>query len=211
VDVNQRYLEDTVIRAPFDGVVTVKTAQPGEIVSPQFPGGGGIAKIVDMDSLEVDVEVSENFIHRVRPKQPATITLNAYPDWQIPAEVIAVIPTADRAKATVKVRVAFKVKDPRIVPEMGSHVSFLDGTQAAAATASAAAANVIVPPEAVQARGDAGNVFVIVEDHLKRQGVRLGARTAEGLIILTGLNAGASVAVGDLENLRDGMKVHIVQ
>jgi RND family efflux transporter MFP subunit len=123
--INQRYEDDTVIKAPFDGVVTMKSAQPGEIVSPQFLGGGGIAKIVDMDSLEVDVDVGENFINRVYSKQPAVITLNAYPDWQIPAEVIAVIPTADRAKATVKVRIGFKEKDPRIVPEMGVRVSFL--------------------------------------------------------------------------------------
>jgi RND family efflux transporter MFP subunit len=135
VQINQRYEDDTVIKAPFDGVVTMKSAQPGEIVSPQFLGGGGIAKIVDMDSLEVDVDVSENFINRVYSKQPAVITLNAYPNWQIPAGVIAVIPTADRAKATVKVRIGFKVKDPRIVPEMGARVSFLgtarsnDGSQ----------------------------------------------------------------------------------
>jgi multidrug efflux pump subunit AcrA (membrane-fusion protein) len=107
-------------------VVTVKSAQPGEIVSPQFLGGGGIAKIVDMDSLEVDVDVGENFINRVHSKQPAVIMLNAYPGWQIPAQVIAVIPTADRSKATVKVRIGFKQKDARIVPEMGVRVSFLD-------------------------------------------------------------------------------------
>jgi RND family efflux transporter MFP subunit len=129
VDINQRYEDDTTIRAPFDGVVTVKNAQPGEIVSPQFSGGGGIAKIVDMDSLEVDVDVSENLIHRVHSKQPASITLDAYPDWRIPGEVIAIIPTADRSKATVKVRIGFKQKDTRIVPEMGARVAFLDDTQ----------------------------------------------------------------------------------
>lgn len=94
---------------------------------PQFSGGGGVAKIVDMNSLEVEVDVSENFIHRVHSHQPASITLNAYPDWNIPARVIALIPTADRTKATVKVRVGFDVKDPRIVPEMGAHVWFLEG------------------------------------------------------------------------------------
>jgi RND family efflux transporter MFP subunit len=129
VKINRRFEEDTVIKAPFDGVVTMKSAQPGEIVSPQFLGGGGIAKIVDMDSLEVDVDVGENFINRVYSKQSAVITLNAYPNWQIPADVIAVIPTADRAKATVKVRIGFKEKDPRIVPEMGARVSFLGGAQ----------------------------------------------------------------------------------
>jgi RND family efflux transporter MFP subunit len=134
VKINRRYEDDTVIKAPFDGVVTVKSAQPGEIVSPQFLGGGGIAKIVDMDSLEVDVDVSENFINRVHSKQAAVITLNAYPSWQIAAEVIAVIPTADRSKATVKVRIGFKQKDPRIVPEMGARVSFLEDAQLPLAT-----------------------------------------------------------------------------
>jgi RND family efflux transporter MFP subunit len=127
--VAQRDQEDTIVRAPFAGVITVKAAQPGEIVSPMSAGGGftrtGIGTIVDMSSLEVEVEVSENFINRVSPGQQATIRLNAYPDWSIPAEVIAVIPTADRAKATVKVRVGFKERDERVLPEMGARVSFL--------------------------------------------------------------------------------------
>jgi len=124
----QRNLTDTVIRAPFTGIVTYKGAQPGEIVSPAAAGGGytrtGIGTIVDMDSLEVEVDVSENFITRVHPGQSATVRLNAYPDWDIPASVIAVIPTADRSKATVKVRVGFKTRDARILPEMGARVAF---------------------------------------------------------------------------------------
>lgn len=124
----RRNLTDTVIRAPFSGVVTYKGAQPGEIVSPAAAGGGytrtGIGTIVDMDSLEVEVDVSENFITRVHPGQPATVRLNAYPDWDIPASVIAVIPTADRSKATVKVRVGFRTQDARILPEMGARVAF---------------------------------------------------------------------------------------
>ncbi len=127
----RRNLTDTVIRSPFTGVVTYKGAQPGEIVSPAAAGGGytrtGIGTIVDMDSLEVEVDVSENFITRVHPGQPAKIRLNAYPDWEIPASVIAVIPTADRSKATVKVRVGFKTRDPRILPEMGARVAFEAG------------------------------------------------------------------------------------
>ncbi len=107
----ERNLEDTVVRAPFAGIVTVKAAQPGEMVSPVSAGGGftrtGIGTIVDMDSLEIEVDVSENFINRVHADQPVTAKLNAYPDWSIPAHVIAIIPTADRAKATVKVRVGF--------------------------------------------------------------------------------------------------------
>lgn len=130
VEVAQRNEDDMTVRAPFDGVITVKVAQKGEIVSPMSAGGGfartGIGTIVDMDSLEVEVDVSENFINRVHPNQAATVRLNAYPDWSIPASVIAIVPTADRSKATVMVRVGFKVKDPRILPEMGARVSFLN-------------------------------------------------------------------------------------
>jgi RND family efflux transporter MFP subunit len=211
VDVNQRYEDDTVIKAPFDGVVTVRNAQPGEIVSPQFSGGGGIAKIVDMDSLEVEVDVSESFINRVHPKQPATITLNAYADWQIPAEVIAVIPTADRSKATVKVRIGFKQKDERIVPEMGARVSFLDDMPQPRAGTSAPTPGAFIPTEAVQANGDTGVVFVINGDAVERRTVRLGAATADGQTILAGLQPGAVLAIGDFSKLRDGARVHIVQ
>jgi RND family efflux transporter MFP subunit len=125
----QRSLDDTIIRAPFSGIVTEKAAQAGEMVSPISAGSGftrtGIGTIVDMNSLEVEVDVSENFIGRVLPQQPVRIKLNAYADWDIPGAVIATIPTADRAKATVKVRIAIFPKDPRILPDMGAHVSFL--------------------------------------------------------------------------------------
>jgi RND family efflux transporter MFP subunit len=211
VDINQRYEDDTIIKAPFDGVVTVKNAQPGQIVSPQFSGGGGIAKIVDMDSLEVNVDVSENFITRVHSKQAATIMLNAYPDWQIPAEVIEVIPTADRAKATVKVRIGFKQKDSRIVPEMGARVAFLNDAPLSRAAGSSLAPGVLVPPEAVQANGDTGTVFVINGDLIERRTVRLGTRNANGQTILAGLKPGASVVIGDLSQLSDKSRVRIVQ
>jgi RND family efflux transporter MFP subunit len=129
--VAQRNHEDTVIRAPFAGIVTVKAAQPGEIVSPLSASNGfartGIGTIVDMDSMEVEVDVSESFISRVHPGQAAIVRLNAYPGWDITAETIAVIPAADRSKATVRVRVGFKQKDPRILPDMGVKVSFLGG------------------------------------------------------------------------------------
>src|SRR5579863_6585230 len=135
VSVAERNLDDTIVRAPFSGIVTVKAAQPGEMVSPVSAGGGftrtGIGTIVDMDSLEIQVDVNENFINRVRPAQQASAKLNAYPDWQIPAHVIAVIPTADRSKGTVTVRIALDQKDARILPEMGVRVSFLaDASQA---------------------------------------------------------------------------------
>jgi RND family efflux transporter MFP subunit len=210
----ERNLEDTVVRAPFAGVITVKAAQEGEMVSPNSAGGGftrtGIGTIVDMQSLEVEVDVSENFINRVRPEQRVSVKLNAYPDWDIPARVIAIIPTADRAKATVKVRVGFELGDPRILPQMGVRVAFLDEAsskpEAAAARSSQA---VIVPPEAVQATGDTGVVFVIGDGTLERRTVRLGERTAAGQVVLSGLASGGRVAVGDLSKLADGMKVRI--
>lgn len=214
--VAERNLEDTIVRAPFSGVVTVKAAQLGEIVSPSTAGGGftrtGIGTIVDMDSLEVEVDVSENFINRVRPEQPATIKLNAYPDWEIPAQVIAVIPTADRSKATVKVRVAFKERDERVLPDMGARVSFLstpDATETSGKNQVTRA--VIVPTEAVQASGNNGAVYVVNGNRtVERRVVRLGARTAEGQLVLSGLAGGTRVAVGNLDALSDGAKIHVV-
>ncbi|MDP2326307.1 MAG: efflux RND transporter periplasmic adaptor subunit [Gammaproteobacteria bacterium] len=209
----QRALDDTVVRAPFAGVVTVKAAQPGEIVSPISAGGGftrtGIGTIVDMDSLEVEVDVSENFISRVHAGQPATIKLNAYPDWTISGEIIAVIPTADRAKATVKVRVGFEKKDPRILPQMGARVSFLDNAAPATAGAPRPAPGVLVQADAVQASGETGVVFVIRANKLERRTVRLGARNGDEQTILSGLSSGDRLAVGDFTKFGDGAEVHI--
>jgi RND family efflux transporter MFP subunit len=209
----QQNLYDTVIRAPYAGVVTVRAAQAGEIVSPMSAGGGftrtGIGTIVDMDSLELEVDVSENFINRVKPQQPANVKLNAYPDWEIPAEVIAVIPTADRAKATVKVRIGFKVKDPRILPEMGARVSFLDDTPATDRTTASATPAVVIPSEAVQVNGDTGVVFIVHDEKVERRAVRLGAKTNDGQIVLAGITAGTQVAVGDLSLLKDQDAVRV--
>jgi RND family efflux transporter MFP subunit len=214
LSVQLRYLDDMTVRAPFAGVVTVKAAQAGEIVSPQSAGGftrTGIGTIVDMDSLEVEVDVSENFINRVKPSQPATIKLNAYPDWEIPAEVIAVIPTADRSKATVKVRVGFKEKDARVLPDMGARVSFLTPKAADTAQNAVPIVAVVIPPDAVQANGETGTVFVInANNTVERRVVRLGARTSDGQLVLSGLAGGSRVAVGNLSALSDGAKVHVV-
>lgn len=212
LDLAERNLDDTVVRAPFAGVVTVKAAQEGEMVSPVSAGGGftrtGIGTIVDMGSLEVEVDVSESFINRVYPGQDVTVTLNAYPDWQIPAHVIAIIPTADRAKATVRVRVGLEEKDGRVLPQMGVRVSFLsedDGATLSQAVASA----VRVPVDAVQANGDTGVVYVIRDDVVERRAVRLGGRDAAGQIVLSGLTAGARLAVADWSSLSDGARVRI--
>jgi RND family efflux transporter MFP subunit len=216
VAVAQRSLDDTVIRAPFAGIVTEKAAQPGEMVSPVSAGGGftrtGIGTIVDMDSLEVEVDVSENFINRVHPQQPVVIKLNAYPDWEIPGSVIAMIPTADRAKATVKVRIAIKQKDPRIIPEMGARVSFLTEKEPQSPGADktpAAAAGVIIPAEAIATSGDTSIVYVVHGSTVERRALRLGAKTAAGQVVIAGLAAGDTVALGDLTKLSDGVRIRI--
>ncbi len=210
--VAERLEEDTVIRSPFTGVVTVKNAQPGETISYQFSGGGGVATIVDMDSLEVQVDVSENFISRVHAGQAAAIKLNAYPDWQIPAYVIAVIPTADQSKATVKVRVGFKEKDDRVLPQMGARVSFFDDAPKPAAGGPAPAqVGVTVPAAAVVGTGDVGAVYVIDGDRVERRAVKLGARSAQDQTILSGLQPGTAIAMGDLTLLSDGVRIHVQQ
>jgi RND family efflux transporter MFP subunit len=211
MSIAQRNLDDTIVRAPFSGIVTVKAAQPGEMVSPVSAGGGftrtGIGTIVDMDSLEIQVDVNENFINRVRAVQQATAKLNAYPDWQIPAHVIAVIPTADRSKGTVTVRIALDQKDARILPEMGVRVSFLaDSTQE---PGSKAAGGVNLPSNAVQGSGATGAVFVVHGDTVERRAVRLGAGSNDSITILSGLAAGERVAVGDFTQLKDGAKVRV--
>jgi RND family efflux transporter MFP subunit len=213
--VAQRDEDDTVVRAPFAGVVTVKAAQPGEMVSPISAGGGftrtGIGTIVDMDSLEVEVDVNENFITRVHPGQSVTIRLNAYPDWAIPGEVIAIIPTADRSKATVKVRVGFRQKDPRILPEMGARVSFLENAGVAEARTPLRRA-VVVPPEAVEVHGDAGTVFLLHGDRVEERAVKLGAQSAQGQVVLSGIEPGAKLAIPvSGVKLHDGDKVRLAR
>jgi RND family efflux transporter MFP subunit len=212
VDMAKVQLDNTVVRAPFAGVVIAKSAQPGEMISPLSAGGGftrtGIGTIVDMDSLEIQVDVNESFINRVASGQPVEATLNAYPEWKIPGEVIAIIPTADRSKATVKVRIAIKSRDRRIVPDMGVRVSFLEpaGTRPAASVS-----GVIVPAEAVrvEGQGKTGLVFVVAAEAVQRRPVTLGAETAAGRQILSGLREGERVVLSPPESLRDGAAVKL--
>lgn len=211
--VAQRNLDDTIIRAPFSGIVTVKAAQPGEMVSPISAGGGftrtGIGTIVDMDSLEFQVDVNENFINKVRADQKVSAKLNAYPEWLIPGHVIAVIPTADRSKGTVTVRIALDQKDSRVLPEMGVRVSFLaEPTEGAD---SKPAVGVTVPVNAVQASGETGVVFILRGDIVERRAVRLGASSGDNATVLSGLSAGDRLAVGDFTQLKDGAKVRVEQ
>ncbi|WP_367381116.1 efflux RND transporter periplasmic adaptor subunit [Stenotrophomonas cyclobalanopsidis] len=206
-------VDNNIVRAPFSGVVTAKAAQPGEIVSPLSAGGGftrtGIGTIVDMESLEIEVEVGEAFIGRVQPKMPVEATLNAYPEWKIPGEVIAIIPTADRGKATVKVRVALKVKDPRIVPEMGVRVSFLEQAQPQAASTPQ---GVRVPATAVVERDGASVAFVLGDaDRVQQRAVQAGQAMGKDRQLLKGVSAGESVVVSPPDTLRDGARVRLKQ
>jgi RND family efflux transporter MFP subunit len=216
VDVAKVQLDNTVIRAPFAGVVIAKSAQPGEMISPISAGGGftrtGIGTIVDMDSLEIQVDVNESFINKVAPGQPVEAMLNAYPEWKIPGQVIAIIPTADRSKATVKVRIAIKSRDRRIVPDMGVRVSFLDpvGLEPTGARRAAPAPGVLVPKEAMATvDGKTGTVFVVASDTVQRRSVTLGAESAAGRVVLSGLREGERVVLSPPESLRDGAVVKL--
>ncbi|HET7342738.1 MAG TPA: efflux RND transporter periplasmic adaptor subunit [Methylomirabilota bacterium] len=202
----QVQLDNTVIRAPFSGIVVAKAAQPGEMISPISAGGGftrtGIGTIVDMDSLEIQVDVNESFINRVAPGQPVEAMLNAYPEWKIPGSVIAIIPTADRSKATVKVRIAIQSKDPRIVPDMGVRVAFLSAAPGAAAPA---ATGVLVPADAV--RGDA--VFVYAGGRVERRTVAPGRTVGTEREIVKGVSPGERVVVAPPPSLKDGGTVRV--
>jgi RND family efflux transporter MFP subunit len=201
-------VDSTVIRAPFAGVIVTKAAQPGEMISPVSAGGGsirtGIGTLVDMDSLEVEVDVNEAYIGRVQPKMPVEAVLNAYPDWKIPAEVIAIIPTADRAKATVKVRIALNSKDTRIVPDMGVRVSFLEAKAAAAANAAPVAPRVWIPGDAVRQDGAQPIVFVLADGHAQRRAVTLGGTRDTDRQVLAGVSAGEPVISAPPATLKDG-------
>lgn len=215
-DVQRQMLADMEIRAPFAGVVVAKAAQPGEMISPVSAGGGftrtGICTIVDMDSLEVEVDVNEAYINRVFPGQPATVALNAYPDVQIPASVIAIIPTADRNKATVRVRIRILERDDRVLPDMGVKVRFLDSTPAPAPVA---ATGVLVPAEAVTDTGDETYVWVVSEDRVTRRPVVIAESHGVRMRIVSGLRSGERVvslsgsASLDLD-LSDGDRVQVV-
>ena len=209
----QRQLDDTIVRAPFSGMITVKNAQVGEMISPLSAGGAGtrtgIGTLVDMDSLEIEVDVNENFINRVKPGQPVEGVLNAYPDWKIPCSVIAVIPTADRSKATVKVRIKIEARDSRVLPDMGVRVSFL--TEENKDASAEAPKGVLVPAEAIKDEGAAKVVFVIHEDKVERRAVSVGASRGAQVNVLGGLSAGDRVAIGDFAKLKDGVKVEVQQ
>ena len=204
----QQQVEDTVIRAPFAGIVTSKNAQPGEMISPMSSGGftrTGICTIVDMDSLEIEIDVNESYINRVAPGQPVDATLDAYADWKIPCKVIAIIPTADRQKSTVRVRVGFDQPDPRILPEMAVKVAFRD-SGAPAATASVSRA-VLVPQAALRTLNGRDVVFVVLNQRAERRAVSSAGAQGSDVLLTAGLNAGEKIVLDPPAGLEDGMLV----
>jgi RND family efflux transporter MFP subunit len=207
---SQVQLDYTTVRAPFSGVVTAKAAQAGEIVSPISAGGGftrtGVGTIVDMDSLEIEVDVNEAYINRVRASQPAEAVLDAYPDWTIPAHVIAIVPTADRSKATVKVRIGIDQKDARILPDMGVRVSFLEQAAKSSGSGEGRPRGVLVPSGAIVERGGHSTVFVIDGDHAHTVTVTPG-QTYGDLRLVEGLASGARVVRTPPADLADGARV----
>ena len=210
----QVQLDYTTVRAPFTGVVTAKAAQAGEIVSPISAGGGftrtGVGTIVDMDSLEIEVDVNEAYINRVRANQPAEAVLDAYPDWTIPAHVIAIVPTADRSKATVKVRIAIDQKDSRILPDMGVRVSFLEEAAKSGAEAGSQAAapprGLMVPAGAIVERDGRSIVFTIESDHAHATPVTPG-QTYGDLRQVEGLTSGARLVRAPPADMQDGARI----
>ena len=219
-------LDDMVVRAPFSGIAISKDAQPGEMVSPVSAGGGftrtGIGTIVDMSSLEIEVDVNESYINRVRPGQKVEAMLDAYPDWRVPSHVITTVPTADRQKATVRVRIAFDPStgsgspraksrgeklDPRILPDMGVKVSFLREEETPRATA--AAPTVSVPKAAVKNDNGSTIVFVLKDDRVERRAVRAGLETGDEVEVLSGLTPGERVVVDAPPQLKDGDRVKV--
>lgn len=203
LDVYRQQVEDTTVRAPFDGVIVAKNAQPGEMISPISAGGGftrtGIGTIVDMSSLEIEIDVNEAYINRVTPGQAVVATLDAYPDWRINCHVIAIIPTADRQRATVAVRVGFDELDPRILPDMGAKVAFQE-----ADNSQTAANGVLVSGAAIQT--DSGRTYVLVvnDGRIERRAVSPGAEMGTDIVITGGLAKGTRVVIDAPAGLGDG-------
>jgi len=208
----QQAVANCTIRAPFAGIVVSKDAQVGEMVSPISAGGGftrtGIATVVDMNSNEIEVDVNESYIARVHDGQKVTAILDAYPDWEIPSHVRTIIPTADRQKATVKVRISFDKLDPRILPDMGIKVTFLSDAPKPADTKAPQAA-ALVPQSAIH--DDAGKkiVFLVKDDKLERRAVTIGENRGSETEVMAGLAVGDTVVVGGPADLRDGQSVAV--
>jgi RND family efflux transporter MFP subunit len=205
--------DDLQVRAPFSGVVISKDAQPGEMISPLSAGGGftrtGIATIVDMDSREIEVDVNESYINRVKSNQRVEAALDAYPDDPMAAHVINIVPTADKTKATVRVRIAFDKLDPRILPEMGIKVRFLDDQPPPQVSAAAAGSRVTIPSAAVKREGNESYVFIVSDGHVQRRAVTIGAENDGQSEVLAGLSGGEELVAPIVDGLIDGAKVKL--
>ncbi|MFQ5717949.1 MAG: efflux RND transporter periplasmic adaptor subunit [Acidobacteriota bacterium] len=210
VAVREAQMKETIVRAPFDGIVISKDAQEGEMVSPISAGGGftrtGICTLVDMNSLEIEVDVNEAYIARVKRRQPVEAILDAYPEWKIPAHVITTIPAADRQKATVLVRIGFDALDSRILPDMGVKVAF---RESGARSSEAVTAGFTIPRDAIRHVKDHDVVFVYVAGHVELRPVRIGSRGEESSEVLAGLVSGDLVVVDGPESLSDGEPVRL--
>ena len=220
ISMQETAIDDTIIRAPFTGVAISKDAQAGEMVSPVSAGGGftrtGICTIVDMRSLEIEVDVNESYINRVRDGQPVTAVLDAYPDWQIPGSVITLVPTADRQKATVLVRIAFKQLDPRILPDMGVKVTFLRESDSADSSgagqrSAAAQAVTLVPQAAIKTEGDSSFVFVVTNNTVERRAIKVGGTDGDRREVLAGLKGGDRVVISPPPELVPGQPIVVKQ
>ncbi len=209
IEVERANLDNTIIRAPFGGVAVSKDAQPGEMVSPVSAGGGftrtGICTLVDMRSLEIEVDVNESYINRVKDGQPVSAVLNAYPDWQIPARVITTVPKADRQKATVLVRIGFAELDPRILPDMGVKVTFLKEADTTAETQ--ARPVTLVPKAAIRNENDQSYAFVVANNIVDRRAIRVGGVDGDRVEVLAGLASGERVVLSPAPTLASGMAV----
>ena len=210
LDISKQIVADMQIRAPFSGVVINKAAQPGEMISPVSAGGGftrtGIGTIVDMNSLEVEVDVNESYINRVKPGQPAITNLNAYPNWDISSEVIAIIPTADRNKATVKVRIGLLEKDARVLPDMGAKVSFLKDQ---IIEAPEKLEGVMIPSSSLIKEGNLSYVFVIKNGLITKTKVTVGSLSSNFSRISNGIEVGDNVVTDPNNELQNGQEVLI--
>lgn len=212
VNVARANLENTRIRAPFSGTILRKDAEVGEVVAPVATGSGltrgAVVTMADFETLEVEVDVNESYISRIHHGQPATITLDAYPDIDFPARVRQIVPTADRQRATVLVKVSFVERDEHILPEMAATVEFLEAE--GAAPGESPPARLFVPAAAVQDEAGRQVVWIVRGDRVERRQVEAGPVTGERREIRSGLSGGERVVIAGAESLEDGMRVTIV-
>lgn len=214
IGVARQDADNCIVRAPFDGIVVSKDAQRGEIVSPISAGGGftrtGIATLVDMKSLEIEVDVNESYIARVQQGQRVNATLDAYPDRELPAKVRTVIPTADRQKATVKVRITFDQLDDTILPDMGVKVAFLSVAPPPGKNPGSEA-RAIIPKSAVHNDGGKQIVYLVRDQKLERRAVSLGAERGSDVEIIAGIAPGDKLVVSSADRLHEGQAVEVKQ